>query len=234
MSRVFFDKDFFQMSDRTVPVIAIDGPTASGKGTVAARVAEALGFHYLDSGALFRLAALACLEKGVDLTDEQACAELAGAMNPVFEAGEILLDGRAVTQAIRAEQVGLAASKIAVLPAVRKALFELELRARRAPGLVADGRDMASVVFPDAALKVFLTASAEARAMRRYKQLIEKGVSANLSNLTRDLQERDRRDRERPVSPCVPAPDALVLDSSDLSIEATVGQVLSWWQARVG
>ncbi len=218
------------MSENTIPVIAIDGPTASGKGTVAAQVAKVLGFHYLDSGALFRLAALKCLEKQADLTDEQGCAAVALAMEPVFEGGRIVLDGKDVTGAIRAEQGGIAASKIAVLPAVRKALFDQELRTRRAPGLVADGRDMASVVFPDAALKVFLTASAQARAGRRYKQLIEKGVSANLADLTRDLEERDRRDRERPVSPCLPADDAKVLDSSDLTIEQTVGQVLAWWR----
>ena len=218
------------MSESTIPVIAIDGPTASGKGTVAARVARALGFHYLDSGALFRLAALKCLESGANLSDEGTCAAIASEMEPVFDAGRILFGERDVTEAIRAEQVGIAASKIAVLPAVRRALFDQELKARRLPGLVADGRDMASVVFPDAALKVFLTASAQARAMRRYKQLIDKGVSANLPDLTRDLEERDRRDRERSVSPCIPAPGARVLDSSDLTIEQTVEQVLAWWR----
>ena len=218
------------MSEKTIPVIAIDGPTASGKGTVAALVARALGFHYLDSGALFRLAALKCLESGADLGDETVCASVASEMEPVFDGGRIYFGDRDVTDAIRAEQVGIAASKIAVLPAVRKALFAQELKARRLPGLVADGRDMASVVFPDATLKVFLTASAQARAMRRYKQLIDKGVSANLANLTRDLEERDRRDRERSVSPCIPALGAKVLDSSDLTIEQTVEQVLAWWR----
>ncbi len=214
-----------------VPVIAIDGPTASGKGTVAGMVAEKLGFHYLDSGALYRLAAYSCLESGVDLEDAEACASIARKMRPVFQGGRIYLAQSDVTDSIRAEQVGLAASKVAAYPSVRAELLDLQRRARTSPGLVADGRDMASVVFPDALLKVFLTASAQARAERRYKQLIAKGFSANLSDLARDLEERDRRDRERAAAPCVPAGDAHILDSSELTIDETVGAVLEWWKA---
>lgn len=151
-------------------------------------------------------------------------------MHPVFNDGRIVLDGADVTEVIRTEEVGLAASVVAAYPSVRAELLDLQRRYAQAPGLVADGRDMASVVFPDAPLKVFLTATPEARAMRRYNQLIEKGISANLSNLTRDLAERDRRDRERAVAPCVPAADAHVLDSSDLTIEETVDQIMAWWR----
>lgn len=213
-----------------VDVIAIDGPTASGKGTVSARVASKLGFHYLDSGALYRLCALRTMKSGGDLKNEAVCSEEARTMHPVFKDGRIVLDGADVTEAIRTEEVGLAASVVAAYPSVRAELLDLQRRYAQAPGLVADGRDMASVVFPDAPLKVFLTATPEARAMRRYNQLIEKGISANLSNLTRDLAERDRRDRERAVAPCVPAADAHVLDSSDLTIEETVDQIMAWWR----
>ena len=211
-------------------ILAIDGPTASGKGTVSAIVAKALGFHYLDSGALYRLCALRCVKKSLDLTDEAACAQEARDMRPEFKEGRIVMDSEDVTEAIRAEAVGIAASKVAALPLVRVELLELQRRYAEAPGLVADGRDMASVVFPEARLKVFLTASAEARAERRYKQLIAKGISANLTNLTRDLLERDRRDRERAVAPCVPAADAKVLDNSALTIEETVEKILGWWR----
>lgn len=211
-------------------VLAIDGPTASGKGTVSAIVAKALGFHYLDSGALYRLCALRCVKKSLDLTDEAACAQEARDMRPEFKDGRIEMDGEDVTEAIRAEAVGIAASKVAALPQVRVELLDLQRRYAEAPGLVADGRDMASVVFPEARLKVFLTASAEARAERRYKQLIAKGISANLTNLARDLLERDRRDRERAVAPCVPAADAKVLDNSALTIEETVEKILGWWR----
>ena len=216
----------------TTKVLAIDGPTASGKGTVSAIVAKALGFHYLDSGALYRLCALRCVKKSLDLTDEAACAEEARGMRPEFKDGKITMDGEIVTEAIRAEAVGIAASKVAALPRVRAELLDLQRRYAEAPGLVADGRDMASVVFPEAQLKVFLTATAEARAERRYKQLIAKGISANLTNLTRDLLERDRRDRERTVAPCVPAADAKVLDNSALTIEETVDQILRWWKEK--
>ena len=216
----------------TTKVLAIDGPTASGKGTVSAIVAKALGFHYLDSGALYRLCALRCVKKSLDLTDEAACAEEARGMRPEFKDGKITMDGEIVTEAIRAEAVGIAASKVAALPRVRAELLDLQRRYAEAPGLVADGRDMASVVFPEAQLKVFLTATAEARAERRYKQLIAKGISANLTNLTRDLLERDRRDRERAVAPCVPTADAKVLDNSALTIEETVDQILRWWKEK--
>lgn len=214
-----------------VPVIAIDGPTASGKGTVAQRVAETLGWHYLDSGALYRLAALAALRAGVALDDEPALARLAVNLPIEFSGGRILLAGDEVTDAIRAEAVGEAASRIAVLGALRAALLDRQRDFRQAPGLVADGRDMASVVFPDASLKVFLTASAEARAERRYKQLIEKGFSANLDGLLRDLRARDARDAGRIHAPLVAAEGAVVLDSTPLTVLQTVQAVLDRWSA---
>ena len=214
-----------------VPVIAIDGPTASGKGTVAQRVAEALGWHYLDSGALYRLAALAARRAGVALDDEPALARLAVNLPIEFSGGRIFLAGDAVTDAIRAEAVGEAASRIAVLGALRAALLDRQRDFRQAPGLVADGRDMASVVFPDASLKVFLTASAEARAERRYKQLIEKGFSANLDGLLRDLRARDARDAGRTHAPLVAAEGAVVLDSTPLTVLQTVQAVLDRWSA---
>lgn len=214
-----------------VPVIAIDGPTASGKGTVAQRVAETLGWHYLDSGALYRLAALAALRAGVALDDEPALARLAVNLPMEFSGGRILLAGDEVTDAIRAEAVGEAASRIAVLGALRAALLDRQRDFRQAPGLVADGRDMASVVFPDASLKVFLTASAEARAERRYKQLIEKGFSANLDGLLRDLRARDARDAGRSHAPLVAAEGAVVLDSTPLTVLQTVQAVLDRWSA---
>ena len=208
-------------------VIAIDGPTASGKGTIAQRLADRLGWHYLDSGALYRLVALRALRAGcgLDASAGVVLADLAGAMRPVFEGGRIRMDGEDVTDAIRAEAVGDAASRIAGLPAVRSALIDLQRRARRAPGLVADGRDMGTVIFPDAVLKVFLTASAESRAQRRHKQLIEKGFSANLSDLLRDLQARDARDSSRAEAPLKPAEGALVLDSTHLSVDQTTQMV---------
>lgn len=214
-----------------VPVIAIDGPTASGKGTVAQRVAETLGWHYLDSGALYRLAALAALRAGVALDDEPALARLAVNLPIEFSGGRILLAGDEVTDVIRAEAVGEAASRIAVLGALRAALLDRQRDFRQAPGLVADGRDMASVVFPDASLKVFLTASAEARAERRYKQLIEKGFSANLDGLLRDLRARDARDAGRTHAPLVAAEGAVVLDSTPLTVLQTVQAVLDRWSA---
>ena len=214
-----------------IPVITIDGPTASGKGTVASRVAAALGFDYLDSGALYRLSAYKALKNHLDLTDEETLARVAGDLSPRFKDGRIELDGEDVTEKIRAEEVGVAASKVAALPKVREALLDVQKRARRLPGLVADGRDMGSVIFPDAPLKVFLTASAKARAQRRFNQLKEKGIIANIDTLTRDLEERDRRDIERAVCPLAPAKDAKILDSSELSIEATVQQVLDWYKA---
>lgn len=216
----------------SIPVIAIDGPAASGKGTIAGRVAEALGFHYLDSGALYRLATLAALKAGAALDDAAALEREAAAMAPVFEGGRILLKGEDVTQAIRSESVSAATSKVAAVPGVRRALFDLQRRAAQAPGLVADGRDMGTVVFPEAELKVFLTASARVRAERRYKQLLERGEAADLDALTKDLEERDRRDRERAEAPLRAAPGAFILDTSDMGIEDAVKKVLGWWSSR--
>ena len=216
-----------------VPLIAIDGPTASGKGTVAQRVAQVLGWAYLDSGALYRLCALAALRAGVDLDDEAGLAALAAALPARFVDGRIELDGHDVTEAIRDEAVGNAASRIAVLPALRASLLGLQRSFRRPPGLVADGRDMGTVVFPDATLKVFLTATAESRAERRHKQLIEKGFSANLADLLRDLQQRDERDANRAVAPLRPAEGAVVIDSTHLDIDQTVAGVLEAYRNRV-
>ena len=216
------------MPNSHIPVITIDGPTASGKGTVAARVAERLGFHLLDSGALYRLTALSAVRAGVALTDEQGVAQLAEALPARFANGDIFLGEEEVGAAIRAEEVGNSASKIAALPAVRQALYALQLGFRKAPGLVADGRDMGTVIFPNAKLKVFLTASVEARAERRYKQLIGKGISANMDDLLADLQARDERDTHRTVAPLVPAEGAYILDTSDMTVEVAVEQVLHW------
>ena len=193
-----------------------------------------MGYIYVDTGAMFRTIGLYALRAGKDPKDNEAV----NALLPEIELHFAFIDGEQhvylkeedVSTAIRTEEVGLAASVVAAYPSVRAELLDLQRRYAQAPGLVADGRDMASVVFPDAPLKVFLTATPEARAMRRYNQLIEKGISANLSNLTRDLAERDRRDRERAVAPCVPAADAHVLDSSDLTIEETVDQIMAWWR----
>ena len=213
----------------SVPVITIDGPTASGKGTIAERVARALGFRYLDSGALYRLVAWRALERGIDTSDEAAVARLAASMEPEFSNGRIELDGHDVTDAIRREEVSRAASQVAVHPRVRQALLELQRSRRQAPGLVADGRDMGTVVFPDASLKVYLTASVDARADRRYKQLIEKGFPANIAVLSQELRARDQRDSERTASPLKPAEDAYQLDSSALTIEEVAAQVLDWY-----
>jgi cytidylate kinase len=210
-------------------VIAIDGPTASGKGTIAQRVAHHLGFHYLDSGALYRLLAWSALRTGVEPADEGQLTDLAGRMQPRFGAGRIELDGEDVTDAIRSETVSRVASQVAVHPGVRYALLELQRRCRTAPGLVADGRDMGTVVFPDAALKVFLTATVPARAARRHKQLMEKGISTNIADLSQDLEARDRRDTERSAAPLKPAEDAYRLDSSELTIDEVVAQVLNWF-----
>lgn len=214
-----------------IPVITIDGPTASGKGTVAGRVAAQLGFALLDSGALYRLTALSALEAGIDLADAVAVSALVATLDIHFEGERILLSGRDVSRQIREEAVGVAASKIAALPAVRQALVDLQHSFRRPPGLVADGRDMGTVIFPDAQLKVFLTASVEARAERRYKQLIDKGFPANMLALLQDLQERDARDTQRAVAPLKPAEGARLLDTSAMTIEQSVEQVLAWYQA---
>ncbi|MGV3656037.1 MAG: (d)CMP kinase [Noviherbaspirillum sp.] len=219
------------MPQSPVTVIAIDGPTASGKGTVAQGVAARLGFHYLDSGALYRLTALSALRKGVPLDREPELAALAREMDCSFSGGGIFLGQEEVGQAIRAEQVGNAASRIAILPALREALVGLQLGFRQPPGLVADGRDMGTMIFPDAILKVFLTASAAARAERRYKQLIEKGFSANMDDLLKDLTERDARDASRAVAPLKAAPDARLLDTSHMTAEQAVEQILKWYGA---
>lgn len=217
-----------------IPVICIDGPTASGKGTLASRVAAALGYHYLDSGALYRVTAHAALQAGLTLeaADEAAIAKLARNLPVRFEGEQVLLNNVDVTDAIRSEQGGMNASKVSVLPAVREALVQLQHSFRRLPGLLADGRDMGTVIFPNAPLKVFLTASAAQRAERRHKQLISKGFSANIDSLRADLEARDARDMSRSVAPLMPAQDALQLDNSSLSIEASVAQVLDWWQSK--
>ncbi|MEW5880213.1 MAG: (d)CMP kinase [Pseudomonadota bacterium] len=217
-------------ANSSVPVIAIDGPTASGKGTVAQRVAAALGFHYLDSGALYRLVALLALERRVGADDADRLAQLAATMRPGFAGGRIELDGRDVTDAIRTEEVSAMASRIAVHAPLRAALLETQRSFRQPPGLVADGRDMGTVVFPDARLKVYLTASVEERARRRYKQLIEKGIPANIATLSQELRARDERDSKRSASPLKPAEDAHQLDSSALSIDEVVAQILDWYR----
>lgn len=218
------------MSQTSIPVITIDGPTASGKGTVASRVAASLGFAFLDSGALYRLTALSALQASIDLTDEPAVAKLAARLDARFVGERIILAGVDVSDAIRAERVGVAASRIATLLSVRNALIDLQHGFMQPPGLVADGRDMGTVIFPEACLKVFLTASVEARAERRYKQLIEKGFPANMAALLQDLRERDARDTERAASPLKPAEGAHMLETSSMTIEAAVAQVLAWYQ----
>jgi len=217
---------------REAPVIAIDGPSASGKGTVAEKVAAALGFHYLDSGALYRLATLAALRAGTNLDDEAALAEVARGMDVRFEAGGIRLAGAEVSEALRTEEVSAATSRVAARPAVRQALLARQRAFRRAPGLVADGRDMGSNVFPDAALKVFLTADVATRAERRYKQLKEKGMYAKMQDVVEELGRRDARDASRPVAPLRHYPDAFFLDTSTLSVDEAVDRVLGWWRER--
>ena len=212
-----------------IPVIAIDGPSASGKGTVAQGVARILGFHYLDSGALYRLVAFAALKQGGDPADERAMTAIAAGLDARFSDGEIYLSGEKVGEAIRTEECGVIASRIAAYSGVRGALLDRQRRFRQAPGLVADGRDMGSVVFPDARLKVFLTAAVEIRAERRYKQLMDKGIAASIRTLSQDLRERDARDAARPVAPLVQLPDARLLDTTNMSVEQAVQQVLSWY-----
>ncbi len=211
-------------------MVAIDGPSASGKGTIASAVAGRLGFHYLESGALYRLVALLSLRTGE--RSEAGLAALAKSLPVAFAQGKVLLDNHDVTEDIRSEPCGVRASEVAPLAAVRQALLQRQRTFRKPPGLVADGRDMGTVVFPDAGLKVFLTASPEVRAERRYKQLKEKGISANLRALSRDLAERDARDANRAVAPLVPAPDSQVLDSSALSIDEVVNRIVGWCKER--
>lgn len=217
------------MTTSSIPVITIDGPTASGKGTVAQRVADHLGFHYLDSGALYRLTALSALRRKLSLDDEAALAQVALTLPCRFASDRIFLADEDVTDVIRAEEVGNTASKVAALPAVRQGLHQLQLGFCEAPGLVADGRDMGTVIFPRAKLKIFLTASVSARAERRYKQLIEKGFPAKLADLLQDLIDRDARDANRTVSPLRPAESAFLLDTSELTIEQAVARVLEWY-----
>ena len=217
-----------------IPVICIDGPTASGKGTLASRVAQALGYHYLDSGALYRVTAYAALQAGLSLEthDEARIADLARTLPVRFDSDTVWLGTEDVSDAIRTEQAGMNASKVSVLPAVRTALVALQHSFQRLPGLLADGRDMGTVIFPHAPLKVFLTASAAQRAERRHKQLISKGISTTLDSLRADLEARDARDSSRSVAPLKAAQDACQLDNSALSIDASVDQVLTWWQAK--
>lgn len=218
--------------DQTIPVIAIDGPSASGKGSVAARVAEYFGYHFLDSGALYRLTALAADKAGISWDDEARLGPLAETLPVVFVGEQILLNGEDCSQAIRSEHIGQGASKVAALPAVRAGLLARQQAFRQAPGLVADGRDMGSVVFPDATLKIFLTASVEERANRRYKQLIGKGFPAILRAILQELQERDARDAARSVAPLQKTDDALLLDTSAMGIEQAVEFVVKQAQLR--
>ena len=215
-----------------VPVIAIDGPSASGKGTVAQGVASVLGFHYLNSGALYRTVAVAAIEAGIDLENESRVSDITLKLKANFSGDTVELDGRDISQATQTEEDGTVASRIAALPKVRSALLERQRAFRRPPGLVADGRDMGTVVFPDAVLKVYLTASPQVRAERRYKQLIDKGIHANLAALSRELEERDQRDADRVVAPLRPAKDAVLLDSSALSIEQVVDLIVSRFRER--
>jgi 3-phosphoshikimate 1-carboxyvinyltransferase len=216
------------------PVIAIDGPSASGKGTVAQRVAAVLGFHHLDSGALYRLVALAAARSGIDAKDEAGVAALAARLPARFEGGEVFLGDGRVTDDIRTEECSLAASFVAALPSVRQALMKRQHAYRNPPGLVAEGRDMGSVVFPGAELKVFLTASLEARAERRLKQLKEKGIAATLAALLQDLRERDSRDSTRSVAPLKHSPGARLLDTTSMSAEQAAARIVGWYRGTNG
>jgi 3-phosphoshikimate 1-carboxyvinyltransferase len=230
----YFEALFGLSHATAVPVICIDGPTASGKGTLASRVAQSLGYHYLDSGALYRVTAYAALQQGLSLDEahEKHIADLARHLPVRFEGEQVLLADVNVSEEIRTEEAGMNASKVSVLPAVRLALVDFQHSFARLPGLLADGRDMGTVIFPEAPLKVFLTASAEKRAERRHKQLISKGFSTTISSLRADLQARDARDTQRSVAPLQPAQDAMHLDNSSLSIDESVAQVLAWWQSK--
>ena len=215
------------MSANPIPVIAIDGPSASGKGTVAQLVAEKLGFHYLDSGALYRIVAYAAQQKNITWGNAEALGNLAQSLHIQFKDGEIYLNNALITEAVRSEEMSRGASEVAVHPQVRDALFALQQSFRQSPGLVADGRDMASVVFTDAKLKIFLTASVEVRAERRYKQLIGKGLAADYAQILRDLQQRDLRDSQRSAAPLIQTPDAALLDTTHRTIDQAVEFVLA-------
>lgn len=217
------------MNTPQIPVIAIDGPSASGKGTIAQLVAAKLGFHYLDSGALYRLVALKTMQSHTDTGDIDRLTAIAKNLNTAFIDGQIFLDGTIITDAIRAEQCGILASQLAAYPQVREALTERQRAFRQSPGLVTDGRDMGSVIFPDAMLKIFLTASAEIRAQRRYNQLKEKGIDANIADLLQDIQKRDERDSNRSIAPLKQGKDARLLDTTSLTISQAQDAVLSWY-----
>jgi 3-phosphoshikimate 1-carboxyvinyltransferase len=223
-----------QAEPQTIPVICVDGPTASGKGTLAAELAQRLGYHFLDSGSLYRLTGLAATRDGLGIApaNESAIVALLKSLTIRFEGSRILMDGEDVTDAIRTEEAGMNASKVSAFPLVREALVDFQRSFRQLPGLVADGRDMGTVIFPDAPLKVFLTASAACRAERRYKQLISKGIPAILPSLRADLEARDARDASRPVAPLKPAVDAQLLDNSGLTVETSIKAVLDWWQSK--
>jgi cytidylate kinase len=215
-----------------IPVLTIDGPSGSGKGTIAQMKARELGWHYLDSGAIYRVLAFASLKHQIPASDEKSLVQLAKTLDLQFHLDDdglsVLLEGEEVSQQIRTEKAGNAASKVAAIPAVRAALLQRQRDFCQLPGLVTDGRDMGTVVFPDAPFKVFLTASAEERALRRYKQLKEKGIESNLSDLIAEISERDKRDSERKVAPLLPAKDALILDSTELGIAAVYEKVRSY------
>ncbi|MCB1985790.1 MAG: (d)CMP kinase [Burkholderiales bacterium] len=218
------------MDINSIPVITIDGPSASGKGTIAQLVAKKLGFHYLDSGALYRLVALKALQADINISDENKLAKIAATLDVFFENDQIYLENKLVTDKIRTEECGVMASKLASFPRVRESLIVRQRAFRQPPGLVTDGRDMGSVIFPDALLKVFLTASAEIRAQRRYKQLIEKGINASIVELQRGIQKRDERDSKRSVAPLQQSSDARLLDTTSLSILQAQNCVLEWYR----
>lgn len=221
------------MNTPQIPVIAIDGPSASGKGTIAQLAATKLGFHYLDSGALYRLVALKAMRSQADIADVDRLTAIARHLDVVFTNGQVLLDGGIVTDAIREERCGIMASQLAAYPQVRAALVERQRAFRQFPGLVTDGRDMGSVIFPDAVLKIFLTASAEVRAQRRHNQLKEKGINANIADLLQDIQKRDERDSNRSVAPLQQGVDARLLDTTSLTISQAQDAVLSWYNEAV-
>jgi 3-phosphoshikimate 1-carboxyvinyltransferase len=230
-----------QTNPAQIPVICIDGPTASGKGTLSAEVARSLGYHLLDSGALYRLVGLAAERAGLSTAEADLASPthasrlgtLAAGLRVRFAGDRILLNDEDVSEALRTEAAGMAASRVSAVPEIRAALLSLQHGFRRLPGLVADGRDMGTVLFPDASLKLFLTASAQQRAQRRHKQLISKGIDANIEDLLVDLKARDERDTNRPHAPLKPDKEALMLDNSSLSVEQSVQQVLSWWQGEM-